>query len=115
MNLDFNTEKRLNLKNFLFILSQFQKQYKEVNETIKRNNVSASEISYAYQLRNQIAEKVVRFILEENVSVEIFNNLLIENEKSLCPECKTKLEGRLRYCPLCRKYFKILRKINDEY
>lgn len=69
----------MDLRSFLRTISHYQEQYFSLEEFLKNTpNLSAGEVTSIYQQKQFIAGELVRFVFNQNVSVEIVKDKLLE-------------------------------------
>lgn len=72
-------DKKITIKYFFESITTWQKYYWHLEDSLKKEGITDSEVEAIYHNQKAIAQDVARFILNRNMSVEILNNELIEN------------------------------------
>lgn len=72
-------DKKITLHNFFRSIAHWQTIYWAYEDTLNKPGITAREVEYICRQQNEVAEKVAKFILDRNMTVEILNNALLEN------------------------------------
>jgi hypothetical protein len=74
-------KKTISLRQFLFTINEFQKLYFDCEKDLNTTGITASQIEFFYNKQNKIATDLTKYILDKNLTVEIFNKILLDKDK----------------------------------